>query len=285
MPTALRIRELFGYASLQGLATHGLRSFGVPPGGAFDHESFALANAMARNDSTSPALELAMAAVKIEILQPCLIAIVGAECEIFFDGRSARSQSAYQLLPSQVLQIGAPTKGCRCYLAVHGITSAKKFEQQIVSGNVLDAAPPSGQPGKVRTLSEAPSTIERRPIRVIGSDEIPRVPLTVSIHSNRVGVRLDGVSMQPGEEKLSEPSCAGAIQVTNDGGLVIHGPDGPTIGGYKKVGAVCSADMDRVGQLRPGDRITLQSIPAEEAMHAWAERNQMLEAKLKELRL
>jgi UPF0271 protein len=120
---------------------------------------------------------------------------------------------------------------------------------------------------------------------VITDELLPTNLFRVSIKSNRVGVRLEGDKFQTGEERLSEPSCPGAVQVTNDGALVIHGPDGPTIGGYRKLGVVCSADLDRVGQLRPGDQVNLQTVTQEEAIAAWTEREKELEAKLNELRL
>ena len=282
---SIRILELYGQATLQGLPQHGLRAFGVPPGGAFDQESLLLANAMAGNATDAPAIEFALAAASIEVVQPSLISLVGAECEIFIDGRSTKCQSAYQLLPGQVIEIRVPKEGCRIYLGLPGITTQKKLDRALINGNVIHADPHRGQPGKVRALLERPSSLSAHTIRVIAHESLPSASFTVSIKSNRVGVRLEGKKMQPGEERLSEPSCPGVIQVTNDGALVIHGPDGPTIGGYKKVGVVCSADMDRVGQLRSRDEVKLQTITQAEAIEAWQTREKELEAKLNELRL
>src|SRR5262249_43122301 len=38
------------------------------------------------------------------------------------------------------------------------------------------------------------------------------------------------------------------------------GPDGPTIGGYPKIAVVVDADLDRLGQLRPGDLISFEQV-------------------------
>lgn len=118
------------------------------------------------------------------------------------------------------------------------------------------------------------SAVIRRPIEA-----------KVSLNSNRVGIRLEGPKLKAGEEQLSEPACPGAIQVTNDGSLIILGPDGPTIGGYRKVGVVCCADLDALGQLRPGDEIFIEAIDREEAILLHQEKQKAIEAKLVQLRL
>ena len=64
----------------------------------------------------------------------------------------------------------------------------------------------------------------------------------------------------PARELVSEPVSPGAVQVTRDGQCVILGTDGQTIGGYPKVAQVIAADLDLVGQLRPGDRGYFEQI-------------------------
>jgi allophanate hydrolase subunit 2 len=41
--------------------------------------------------------------------------------------------------------------------------------------------------------------------------------------------------------------------------------DGPTIGGYPKLAQVIGADLDKLGQLRPGDTVTFQRVRLDEA--------------------
>ena len=236
---------------------------------------------MAGNEEGALAIEFAMAAAKIEVLHPVLIALVGAESKILIDGRSAPCQSSFHLLPSQIVDIGAPTKGCRIYLAIFGISEKKTYDRQLAAGNTISAEPKTGQPGRFHSLPTEPSSLDAKLIRVI-ADHIPTQALTVSMKSNRVGIRLEGAEEKAGEEQFSEPSCLGAIQVTNDGGLIIHGPDGPTIGGYKKIGVVCSADIDKLGQLLPGDSVTLQAITKQEATKAWTERARNVDLTLRD---
>lgn len=64
----------------------------------------------------------------------------------------------------------------------------------------------------------------------------------------------------------SEPSTHGAIQITPDNQLLIHGPDGPTLGGYPKIGTIIEADLSTLAQLRPGQPMVLTPVSLEEAL-------------------
>ena len=61
--------------------------------------------------------------------------------------------------------------------------------------------------------------------------------------------------------------------MTRDGQCIVLGVDGQTIGGYPKVAQVISADLDRVGQLRPGERIRFTLVGLEEAEAAYSQRH------------
>jgi allophanate hydrolase subunit 2 len=50
--------------------------------------------------------------------------------------------------------------------------------------------------------------------------------------------------------------------VPPDGQPIILGPDAPVTGGYPVIAVVVDADLDAVGQLRPGDTVRFASAPA-----------------------
>jgi allophanate hydrolase subunit 2 len=58
----------------------------------------------------------------------------------------------------------------------------------------------------------------------------------------------------------------------------VLGVDGQTIGGYPKVAHVIAADLDRLGQLRPGDKIEFEMATMDDAEAAWRERQRELQA-------
>jgi allophanate hydrolase subunit 2 len=86
---------------------------------------------------------------------------------------------------------------------------------------------------------------------------------TVRADSDRVGIRLDGPALRrraPDRELPSEPMVTGALQVPPDGRPVILGPDRPSTGGYPVIAVVVDDDLDRLAQLRPGDRLVLATL-------------------------
>ncbi len=52
----------------------------------------------------------------------------------------------------------------------------------------------------------------------------------------------------------------GAVQITGEGQPIVMLPSRATIGGYPKIATVMSADLDRLGQLRPGDPVRFDEV-------------------------
>ena len=103
--------------------------------------------------------------------------------------------------------------------------------------------------------------------------------------SDRMGLRLSGPALPvPRRELLSEPVCPGSVQVTRDGQCIVLGVDGQTIGGYPKVAQVISADLDRVGRLRPGDGVRFQRVQLGEAKWLYHARQRLLREWVTRLR-
>jgi allophanate hydrolase subunit 2 len=100
---------------------------------------------------------------------------------------------------------------------------------------------------------------------------------SVSPSSNRMGLRLQGTPLtMPGREMISEPVCPGSVQVTRDGQCIILGIDGQTIGGYPKIAQVIRADLDQLGQLRPGVPVRFEQVDLETALALDRQRREML---------
>ena len=97
----------------------------------------------------------------------------------------------------------------------------------------------------------------------------------VHYNSNRTGVRLIGPkptwARQDGGEAGLHPSnihdnayAIGSVDFTGDMPVIL-GPDGPSLGGFVCPVVVVEAELWKVGQLRPGDRVRFVSVDAERA--------------------
>jgi len=90
---------------------------------------------------------------------------------------------------------------------------------------------------------------------------------TVSNSSNRMGIRLSGnkILSNVHSEIITEGVPLGAIQVPSGGDPIISFVEHQTTGGYPKIANVISADMHKVGQLKPGDKFQFDLVSKDEA--------------------
>jgi 5-oxoprolinase (ATP-hydrolysing) subunit C len=148
-----------------------------------------------------------------------------------------------------------------------------------------DGAAPRREVTTLRVL-EGPQASWFRAEEFYAPPDAPASPaFTVAPASNRMGLRLSGPPLTtPARELVSEPVCPGTVQVTRDGQCIILGVDGQTIGGYPKVAQVISADLDELGQLRPGDRVCFRRVGLAEAEALYRDREALLRAWLLRLR-
>jgi allophanate hydrolase subunit 2 len=163
------------------------------------------------------------------------------------------------------------------YMAVQGgwanreTLGSRSSEIAIRAGDEL-LAPTSRTPG--RTTSLGILDFADSPIRFLDGPDaaslshasLESTPYKVSGDSNRMGVRVEGepIRVASPDSRLSSPVAPGTIQIA--GGLpIVLGPACGTMGGYPHVGQVISADLDRIGQLRPGSIVRFQKVALDEA--------------------
>ncbi|KAH7367204.1 urea amidolyase [Plectosphaerella cucumerina] len=98
----------------------------------------------------------------------------------------------------------------------------------------------------------------------------------VHYNSNRLGIRLTGPKPQwarhtGGGAGLhpsnvhDTPYSVGSVSFTGDEAVILA-CDGPSLGGFVVFCVVASADMWKLGQMRPGDTVTFRVVDAEEAL-------------------
>jgi KipI family sensor histidine kinase inhibitor len=220
---------------------------GLAPGGMFDEEVAAMANAAVGNPPDAPLLECVLVGPKLQIH--------GKRRVAFCDGT---------MNVRETVDVGR-IHGMRGYLAIEGGIDEQRLRYAeaptvVRKGEKLFAPliRPSG------TFSpQAGRRLSSKIIRVMrGPHDGPPLPedWEVTPQMNRVGIRLR--PLQTIEVKLPTdlPSCGaqfGTLQWHADGTVMALGPDHPVTGGYLQPATVISSERWKLAQLAPGDRVKL----------------------------
>jgi biotin-dependent carboxylase-like uncharacterized protein len=103
-------------------------------------------------------------------------------------------------------------------------------------------------------------------------------PYLITRDADRMGMRLDGpvLKHERGYNIVSDGIVTGAIQVPGTGQPIVLLADHQTTGGYPKMATVISADISRMGRLRPGDTVKFMQVTADEAEKARFEHEKMI---------
>lgn len=280
----LRVISPGVFTTVQDHGRVGYREWGVPAGGAFDREASDLANALLGNDPDCSTLELTMWGGVYEACETLAIAWAGAPMSVTIAGRERgerrfSSPQSRTIFEGETLSIGGTPSGARMYLAVAGgwgtplVLGSRSSDRPLTAGTLIPASR-SSTPGRSpaeatwRVPTEAPLRVIEGPdaSRVDGPPDWLDAEFLVGKSSDRMGLRLEGPapSLSPIDDRPSMPVVPGAIQVAG-GGLLVLGVDGGTIGGYPHVANVIAADLGRLGQLRPSDRVRFWRVSLEEA--------------------
>lgn len=104
-------------------------------------------------------------------------------------------------------------------------------------------------------------------------------PYTITAQSDRMGYRLSGTPLHYKDsslEMISEPVTFGSIQVPADGNPIILMADRQTTGGYAKIAQVIQADLPRLAQMKPGQKIYFEPVTLTAAEQALERQEQFL---------
>jgi 5-oxoprolinase (ATP-hydrolysing) subunit C len=269
------------------------RSLGVPLGGAADRTSLVIGNGLVGNPPDAAALEINQAGPRLRAGCRLACVVQGAAFSLAGDRQELVIGKTFTLQPDEELTIGSADRGLRAYLCVRGgiqaasVLGSRSGLYPVRAGDELPCLEgaiqarfirhPWSWAGDPRLLRVLPGIQEAW----FSADVFYSGHFTVSPDSNRMGLRLQGPPLPPpGRELVSEPVCPGSVQVTREGQCIILGVDGQTIGGYPKIAQVISADLDKLGQLGPGDDVRFTPVTLAEAeaffrkkqaeVHAWS---------------
>jgi biotin-dependent carboxylase-like uncharacterized protein len=266
-------------ASLQDFGRRGWKRFGVPPSGVMDPHAAAWANRLVGNADDAPVIELLLQGAELRVLAARRFAVTGAEA-----GAELPAWCARTLPVGARLTFSQHRSGLWTYVAVEGGFEAERIlgsASAYTRGGIGRTLEPGdrlaalGEPNfkKVgdgwvfwserRNYDEPPLLRVWRGPQWDWFDSMERTGFfaadwQVSNRSDRVGYRLEGARMNPPDgEMRSEPVLVGSIQVPPNGQPIVTMRDGPTVGGYPKIGLLDEESLSWLAQCRPGVRFRL----------------------------
>jgi antagonist of KipI len=292
--------------TVQDLGRPGYGPIGVSPSGAADPISLRLGNLLVGNHENAAGLEMTLLGGTFVFPQGAVVALSGSDFTATFDDVSVEVGTSIEVRPGQKLRAGATHSGARCYLCMRGgiavpaflgsasthvLSGLGGFEGRALrDGDMLHIGPATGNFRKRRIAARARKYLSPRGVlRVTPGlqadwfSESSKRAFYASTHrvgeqSDRMGLRLEGTAIcqRAGRSMVTEGVSLGAVQVPPEGSPIILFVEQQTTGGYPKIANVISADMHRVGQLRPRDEIRFEEVTLEQARSLLIEQEKML---------
>ena len=307
----IRILDAGPQTTVQDLGRTGQMRYGIPPSGPVDRFAFVLANRLVGNADTAAALECTLIGPRFEITDAGAIAVTGADMPVTVNGRSAAGWSTIAVKAGDVVKLGPARTGVRSYVGVAGgldvplvLGSRSTYLRGRVGGVEGRALRkgdelrvfPSGpvEPRRVEPRAIPDYTGEPTVRAVLGpqADRFTAEGLEalfggryeVLPQSDRMGSRLRGprIAHARGHDIVSDGIALGSIQVPGDGQPIVLLVDRQSTGGYTKAATICSFDIWRVGQARPGQSLRFHQIGVDEAHRLFREADRALEAAVRE---
>ena len=306
---ALEVLEGGLLTTVQDLGRPGLQRLGIPACGAMDAPALGAANRLVGNPAGAAALECTLAGPRLRLLRSLVLAVAGADLRPVLErsdlGRwEAPVWASFLARAGSVLSFEGRRAGARAYLAVAGgldvpeVLGSRSTDlgsgfgghagRALRAGDVLGALPGKGVPGG-RSWPEGlrPRGPGGGALRVLlGPQDDQFTPgavarflsteFVLSASSDRMGCRLEGppLAHRGAREIVSDGNVLGSVQVPPDGRPIVMLADRGSTGGYPRIATVIGADVPRLGQLAPGDRVRFEAVDLEQAVAALAEARQ-----------
>ena len=290
----LLIHDAGPLTTIQDLGRPGHLRVGIPASGPLDREAFVLANRMVGNPDGAGGLECTLLGPRVEFADDRVVAIAGADMAPTLNGAAISTWQSWRVKAGDVLRLGTARSGVRGYLAVSGgIDTAPALGSRATyvrgqlgglagrplrKGDVLPLAPsPAATRGRVRAGDRPDYAVEPEIQVVLGPQDacfttagvaaLLGGPYEMTPQSDRMGARLRGPAIEhtAGHDIISDGVPLGGIQVVGDGQPIVLLVDRQSTGGYTKIATVCSYDIGRIGQVKPGQRLRFRRVEVGEA--------------------
>ena len=290
----IRVLDPGPQTTVQDFGRRGQLRYGIPPSGPVDARSFTLANRLVGNVDGAAGLEFTHIGPRLRAEAPCAIAVTGADSPVTVNDAPTAAWTTLTLRAGDVVKIGPARAGVRGYVAVAGgidvppvLGSRATYLRGRLGGlegralrrdDVLRLGAAAGVRGRAVPARAIPDWRAEPVLRVGRGPQADRFTdegiaaflggtYEVLPQSDRMGARLSGprIAHARGHDIISDGIAPGAVQVPGDGQPIVLLVDRQSTGGYTKIATVCSFDIARVGQAKPGQRVRFSAVDVAEA--------------------
>ena len=280
--------------TVQDEGRFGFLAQGIGSAGAMDTRAWREGNALVGNTRGQAGLEMTVLGAQLRFDADTLCALTGADMPASLDGTPVPRYTAFIVRAGQTLTIGAAKSGCRGYLAAAGgidvppVMGSRSTDRRcslggfegraLKAGDVLPVGAPEGDIYSLAGRSlpapvfESEVTVlavpgpQTEPFTERGLRDFFSCAYTVTPDSDRMGLRLSGTAVEnTGTDIISDGIVPGAVQVPRSGQPIVLMADRQTTGGYAKIAVVCSFELWKLAQCRPGDRVRFEAVTVQQA--------------------
>ena len=278
--------------TIQDIGRYGYSHFGISSSGAADLFSFRLGNIIVGNTEELAGIEMTLLGGDFKFNSDAVIAVTGSSFNLSLDSQEIPYNQSIYVKKNQILSVGITKGGARSYLLVKGGIKTENYLNSKTTHVMSGMGGFMGRPLKKGDILEIDKNNKINITNIPNNlDEINTSKIrinkglqssyfsdstwaaftskmfTVSEVFSRMGIRLKGnpIHSSKGNEILTEGIPLGAIQVPGGGEPIISFVEHQTTGGYPKIANVISADLCKVGQLKPGDKFQFELISFEDA--------------------
>jgi biotin-dependent carboxylase-like uncharacterized protein len=287
-PAAIEFESIGLQTLVQDAGRHGMAGLGISPSGALDQPAMRQANRLVGNPVHAPVLENLLGGLRLRCHGHATLAVTGAAVPLTLHSADGRqwplpSHAVVALDDGDVLAVGAPTAGVRCYVAVRGGWQVAPVLGSCATDTLAHVGPPALQAGQRIAIGALPPQALRatQPAEVAPvnlprpGDEVtldvlagPRTDWFASdalalLEQQTFGLRLHGaqpLARARHDELPSEGTVTGAIQVPAGGQPVLFLADHPLTGGYPVIAAVARHHLPLAAQLPVGCRLRFRLV-------------------------
>ncbi len=277
--------------SIQDAGRFGTQRYGLPPSGAMDRVSLAVANCLAGNPLFAATIEIGPLGAAFTARDGAVrIGIAGASRHADIAGVALPLNQTALLAEGETLKLGAARDGVFSYLAIEGGIEGEPifgslsvnvrsglgspFPRALRNGDELQVG--AAQPAPHERQIDVPSW-PKEPIRLVmgpqddefgdARDEFLKSEWVISATSDRMGYRLEGpkISHTKGHNIVSDGTVNGSIQIPGNGQPIVLMMDRGTTGGYPKIATIISADLARFAQTQAGSKMRFVAVSVKAA--------------------